>query len=131
MVDKLDLQIKNADNINAVETKEIVSYLIQTHLIPDIMGNIRAYAKQKFRCTACGAKYRRMPLLQKCTCGHKLLQTITRPSIEKYLPLAKKLVTKYDVDPYLKGRIMTLSDEIELLFGKGDGSQQLLTDFVN
>ena len=67
----------------------------------------------------------------KCTCGHKLLQTITRPSIEKYLPLAKKLVTKYDVDPYLKGRIMTLSDEIELLFGKGDGSQQLLTDFVN
>jgi len=24
-----------------------------------------------------------------------------------------------------------LSDEIELLFGKGDGSQQLLTDFVN
>jgi len=131
MVDKLDLQIRNADIINAVETRDIVSYLIQTHLIPDIMGNIRAYAKQKFRCTACGAKYRRMPLLQKCTCGHKLLQTITRPSIEKYLPLAKKLVIKYDVDPYLKGRIMTLSDEIELLFGKGDGSQQLLTDFVN
>ena len=72
-----------------------------------------------------------MPLLQKCTCGHKLLQKITRPSIEKYLQLEKKLVTKYDVDPYLKGRIMTLSDEIELLFGKGDGSQQLLTDFVN
>ena len=69
-------------------------------------------------------------LLQTIT-RHKLLQTITRPSIEKYLPLAKKLVTKYDVDPYLKGRIMTLSDEIELLFGKGDGSQQLLTDFVN
>ena len=131
MVDKLDLQIRNADIINAVETKEIISYLVQTHLIPDIMGNIRAYAKQKFRCTACGAKYRRMPLLQKCTCGHKLLQTITRPSIEKYLPLAKKLVTKYDVDPYLKGRIMTLSDEIKLIFGKGDGSQQLLTDFVN
>ena len=131
MVDKLDLQIRNADIINAVETRDIVSYLIQTHLIPDIMGNIRAYAKQKFRCTACGAKYRRMPLLRKCTCGHKLLQTITRPSIEKYLPLAKKLVIKYDVDPYLKGRIMTLSDEIELLFGKGDGSQQLLTDYVN
>jgi len=131
MVDKLDLQIRNADIINAVETRDIVSYLISTHLIPDIMGNIRAYAKQKFRCTACGAKYRRMPLLRKCTCGHKLLQTITRPSIEKYLPLAKKLVIKYDVDPYLKGRIMTLSDEIELLFGKGDGSQQLLTDYVN
>ena len=131
MVDKLDLQIRNADIINAVETKEIISYLVQTHLIPDIMGNIRAYARQKFRCTACGAKYRRMPLLQKCTCGHKLIQTITRPSIEKYLPLAKKLVTKYNVDPYLKGRIMTLSDEIKLIFGKGDGSQQLLTDYVN
>ena len=56
MVDKLDLQIRNADIINAVETRDIVSYLISTHLIPDIMGNIRAYAKQKFRCTACGAK---------------------------------------------------------------------------
>ena len=131
MVDKLDLQIRNADIINAVETRDIISYLLQTHLIPDIMGNIRAYARQKFRCTACGAKYRRMPLLRKCTCGHKLIQTITRPSIEKYLPLAKKLVIKYDVDPYLKGRIMTLSDEIELLFGKSDGSQQLLTDYVN
>ena len=51
MLDKFDLQIRNADMINVVDTKEIVSNVISTHLIPDIMGNLRAYARQSFRCT--------------------------------------------------------------------------------
>ena len=56
MLDKLDMQIRNADLIDAVDTKEIVSYVISTHLVPDIMGNLRAYGRQSFRCTACGQK---------------------------------------------------------------------------
>jgi len=131
MLDKLDMQIRNADLINAVDTKEIVSFVITTHLIPDIMGNLRAYGRQRFRCTACGQSYRRIPLLQYCTCGNHLIQTITRGSVEKYLKLAKRLVEKYDVGAYLTGRIYTLSDEIELVFGKSKGDQLLLTDYVN
>ena len=130
MLDKFDMQVKNADLIDAVNTSEIVSNVISTHLVPDIMGNLRAYARQNFRCTACGKSYRRMPLIQTCICGHKLIATITRGSVEKYLKLAKRLVEKYDVSEYQRGRIHALSDEIELVFGKNKGDQSLLTDYA-
>ena len=130
MLDKFDMQIKNANLIDAVDTNEIVSNVISTHLIPDIMGNLRAYARQSFRCTACGRSYRRLPLLQHCICGNKLIQTITRASVEKYLKLAKRLIEKYKMSTYQKGRIKALSDEIDLVFGKSDGDQALLTDYA-
>ena len=130
MLDKLDMQIRNADLIDAVDTNEIISNVISTHLIPDIMGNLRAYARQSFRCTACGRNYRRMPLLQHCVCGNKLIQTITRASVEKYLKLAKRLSKKYKMSKYQKGRIQNLSDEIDLVFGKSEGDQALLTDYA-
>ncbi|MBS1267907.1 MAG: DNA polymerase II large subunit [Nitrosopumilus sp.] len=129
MLDKFDMQVRNAELIDAVNTSEIVSNVISTHLVPDLMGNLRAYARQSFRCTACGKSYRRMPLIQTCTCSHKLIPTITRGSVEKYLKLAKRLVDKYDVGDYQRGRIHALSDEIELVFGKSKGDQQLLTDY--
>ena len=131
MLDKFDLQIRNADLINAVDPNEIVSNVISTHLVPDIMGNLRAYARQSFRCTACGRSYRRIPLIKKCTCGNQLIQTITRASVEKYLKLAKRLVKKHAISKYQKNRILALSDEIDLVFGKNQGEQALLTDYSN
>ena len=130
MLDKFDMQMKNAELIDVVNPSEIVSNVISTHLVPDIMGNLRAYARQNFRCTGCGKSFRRMPLIQTCVCGHKLIPTITRGSVEKYLKLAKRLVEKYDVGEYQKGRIYALSDEIELVFGKSKGDQSLLTDYA-
>ena len=129
MLDKFDMQVRNAELIDVVNPSELVSNVISTHLVPDIMGNLRAYARQSFRCTACGKSYRRMPLIQTCVCGHKLIATITRGSVEKYLKLAKRLVDKYDVGEYQRGRIHALSDEIELVFGKNQGDQSLLTDY--
>ena len=129
MLDKFDMQIKNADLIEAVDTTEIISNVISTHLVPDIMGNLRSYARQSFRCTACSRSFRRIPLQPNCVCGHNLIQTITKPSVEKYLKLAKRLVSKYDVGEYQTGRIHALSDEIELVFGKNVGDQSLLTDY--
>jgi len=129
MLDKFDMQMRNAELIDVVNPSEIVSNVISTHLVPDIMGNLRAYARQNFRCTGCGKSFRRMPLIQTCVCGHKLIPTITRGSVEKYLKLAKRLVEKYDVGEYQKGRIYALSDEIELVFGKSKGDQSLLTDY--
>ncbi len=130
MLDKFDMQMKNAELIDVVNPSEIVSNVISTHLVPDIMGNLRAYARQNFRCTGCGKSFRRMPLIQTCICGHKLIPTITRGSVEKYLKLAKRLVEKYDVGEYQRGRIHALSDEIELVFGKSKGDQSLLTDYA-
>jgi len=134
MLDKFDMQMKNAELIDVVNPSEIVSNVISTHLVPDIMGNLRAYARQNFRCTGCGKSFRRMPLIQTCDnvpCrGHKLIPTITRGSVEKYLKLAKRLVDKYDVGEYQRGRIYALSDEIELVFGKSKGDQSLLSDYA-
>ena len=130
MLDKLDLQIRNADLISAVDTDEIVSNLITTHLVPDIMGNLRSYARQSFRCTQCKESYRRPPLTGKCKCGNHLIQTISRSSVTKYLKLAKRLVEKYQVGRYQRNRIRVLSDEIDLVFGRKTEEQALLTDYA-
>ena len=131
VLEKLDMQIRTADMISAVDSSEVVSMVMTTHLLPDIMGNLRAYSGQSFRCTTCGASYRRIPLSQNCTeCGNKLIQTLTRPSVSKYLKLAKRLLGKYEIDPYLRGRVLALLDELELVFGKEDSDQALLTDYA-
>lgn len=131
VLEKLDMQIRTADMISVVDSSEVVSMVMTTHLLPDIMGNLRAYSGQSFRCTACGASYRRIPLSQNCTeCGNKLIQTLTRPSVSKYLKLAKRLLDKYEIDPYLRGRVLALLDELELVFGKEDSEQALLTDYA-
>jgi DNA polymerase II large subunit len=125
------MQIRTADIINAVDPSEVVSMVMTTHLLPDIMGNLRAYSGQSFRCTTCGASYRRIPLAGKCLeCNSKLIQTLTRPSVQKYLKLAKRLLDKYTIDPYLRGRVMSLLDELELVFGKEESNQSLLTDYA-
>ncbi|MDE1763071.1 MAG: DNA polymerase II large subunit [Thaumarchaeota archaeon] len=131
VLEKLDMQIRTADIINAVDPSEVVSMVMTTHLLPDIMGNLRAYSGQSFRCTTCGASYRRIPLAAKCLeCGNKLIQTMTRPSVQKYLKLARRMLGQYRIEPYLKGRVLSLLDELELVFGKEDGSQALLTDYA-
>jgi len=131
VLEKLDMQIRTADIINAVDPNEVVSMVMTTHLLPDIMGNLRAYSGQSFRCTTCGASYRRIPLVGKCLeCNNKLIQTMTRPSVQKYLQLAKRLLDKYRIDPYLKGRVISLLYELELVFGKEESNQSLLTDYA-
>ena len=129
MLDKLDMQLRNAELIDAVDSTEIVTFVISTHLVPDMRGNLRAYAQQKFRCTSCGKPYPRPPLIGSCTCGNALIPTISRASVEKYLRLAKRLVENYDVGPYHKDRIRSLSEEMDLVFGKSAGNQMLLSDY--
>lgn len=129
MIDKVDMQLRNAELIDVVDTTQLVSQVISTHLVPDIKGNLRAYAQQKMRCTACGKDYRRPPLTGVCVCRHPIIQTITRASVEKYLHMAQVLVDRYDVGPYQKDRIRSLLEEVEWVFGKSDGDQTLLTDY--
>ena len=131
MLNKLDLQLKNARMIRAVDLNETVLSVITTHLVPDMAGNLRSYARQEFRCTGCGKKYRRVPLARKCTdCGLKLAPNITRPTVEKYLALTKRLARKHDIGRYHRGRIALLADEISLVFGKSRGDQSTLGDYM-
>lgn len=133
MEEKLHFQIRTADIINAVNTSEVVTNLVTTHLVPDLAGNLKAYTRQKFRCTKCETIYRRVPINHKCNnkvngeiCGHLLIATITRQSISKYLRMATRLVDKYSVGPYLKDQIHNIDTELDMVFGKSPDQTQLV-----
>ncbi|MHB2036654.1 MAG: DNA polymerase II large subunit, partial [Nitrososphaerales archaeon] len=59
LTEKLDRQIEIAEKINAVNPNDVVKSVLRTHLLPDIIGNTKAYTSQRFRCKDCSAKYRR------------------------------------------------------------------------
>ena len=130
MKEKLEMQISTANLINSVDTDEVMSMVLTTHIIPDIMGNMRSYSSQSFRCNKCGEKYRRIPLLGKCaSCGNTLLQTVTRGSVEKYIALAEDLCNNFKVTGYLKSRIESLIVELNFIF-KSKENQPTLLDFI-
>jgi DNA polymerase II large subunit len=131
MEDKLNMQMNTANIIQAVDPDDVASMVLTTHILPDIMGNMRAYSSQSFRCNKCGVKYRRMPIIGKCIeCGNALLQTVTRGSVEKYIGIALDLCHKYKVDEYLVNRIKSLELELTLLFKNKEKTQFSITDFA-
>ena len=131
---KIERQLDIAEKVDAVNPNEVVKSLINTHLLPDIIGNSNAYLRQKFRCKnrTCEIKNRRMPLKGKCfKCGGKLQATVTKGSAMKYLPIVIKLSQKYDLGDYLTNRINLLAESSTYLFPSGrDKDQTELTAFV-
>ncbi|MGC8648667.1 MAG: DNA polymerase II large subunit [Candidatus Micrarchaeia archaeon] len=118
MQEKIDAQFKLMDKLNPINKPDTARRLILSHFIPDLMGNLHSFSKQTFRCVSCNAKYRRVPLIGKCTkCGGKIVLTISKGGIEKYLNVAISLTEKYELEDYLKQRILLLKDEIETVFG--------------
>jgi DNA polymerase II large subunit len=132
LAEKISKQIEVAEKIEAVSTKEVVESIIKTHLIRDIMGNMKKYATQSFKCKGCGRSYRRTTISGRCeTCGSDLRETLTRGSVEKYLSLARKLAHDYEVDDYIKARLDLIVKELDQLFEERERSTQLeLTDFA-
>src|ERR687890_1170364 len=131
MNEKLEMQIATAKLINAVDPDEVVSMVLTTHILPDIMGNMRSYSSQGFRCSNCGEKYRRMPLIGRCIgCGNELLQTVTRGSVEKYVGIATNMCDQFKISDYLRSRIETLTMELKLIFKEQKKEQSTLTEFM-
>jgi DNA polymerase II large subunit len=131
MEEKLDMQISTAKLINAVDPDEVVSMVLMTHILPDIMGNIRSYSSQAFRCSKCGEKYRRMPLMGRCIeCKNELLQTVTRGSVEKYIGIASDLCNRFRVNDYLRSRVESLAMELKLIFKEQRKEQSTLVEFM-
>jgi DNA polymerase II large subunit len=132
MEEKLDMQIATAKLINAVDTDEVVSMVLTTHILPDIMGNMRSYSSQGFRCSSCGEKYRRVPLIGRCIrCDNELLQTVTRGSVEKYMGIAANMCNQYKMNDYLQSRIESLMTELKLTFKEEKKEQSTLTEFMD
>ena len=132
MEDKIDAQLHLAKIIKAVNDKKVAEKILTTHFNPDIMGNLRKYALQTFRCVKCNEKYRRPPLSNagKCTkCGGNVILTVNRGGIEKYIPKALKLSRDFDLDDYTIQRMELIKEYVESLTNNPKIKQQKLADF--
>ncbi len=130
MSDKVLKQAELQGKIIAVDQKDALERLLHYHLFPDIIGNTRAFSRQKLRCVKCNAKFRRIPLSGTCSCGGNIILTIAKGSIKKYLEIAKNIIITYDLKPYLLQRINLCEEEIDSLFlDKEEKKQKSLSDF--
>ncbi len=130
MNDKVENQIELAEKIRAVDQKGVVEGVLKSHFLPDMMGNVRAFSRQKVRCTKCNRKYRRVPLTGECKCGSHLILSVSKGSVVKYLEISKKLATRYPIDPYLMQRIEIQEFGINSLFESDKSKQSSLDVFL-
>jgi DNA polymerase II large subunit len=130
MVEKMKSQLILAEKIRAVNEKDVAERVINTHFLPDLIGNLRAFSRQKFRCVDCNAKYRRIPLQGKCLkCGGNLTLTVHYGTITKYLEISKEVSEKYSVNDYTRQRINLIDLEIRSLFENEKSKQIRISDF--
>jgi DNA polymerase II large subunit len=127
MKDKLLSQMDLAEKIRAVDAADVAALVINKHFIKDIKGNLRKFSQQEFRCVNCNAKYRRPPLIGKCTaCSGKIIFTIAEGSVIKYYEPSMELAEKYDLPVYLKQTLELTRQRIESVFGKEKEKQEAL-----
>lgn len=129
MREKVEAQIALAESIRAVDQRGVVERVLSSHFLPDIMGNSRAFSKQKVRCPKCGAKYRRIPLTGKCSCGGNLILSVSKGSVTKYLEISQELVNRYPVSHYLRQRLEIQEYGIKSLFESDKSKQSSLDIF--
>jgi DNA polymerase II large subunit len=107
----------------------VAEKVIQTHFVPDLIGNLRAFSRQGVRCK-CGAKYRRMPLKGVCRkCGSRLILTVSKGAVEKYMNVSQTMAEKYDASDYIKQRLEIIKSGIDSLFVNDKRKQVKIEDF--
>lgn len=125
MEEKLKGQMDIADKIVAVDASDVARLVIEKHFLKDIKGNLRKFSQQQFRCVNCNTKYRRPPLVGKCTaCGGKIIFTVSKGSIIKYLEPAISLAEKYALPDYLQQNLELTKRRVESIFGKEKERQE-------
>ena len=138
MLDKLESQLELSEKIRAVNAEYVAQKILTSHFMKDIAGNLRAFTTQKFRCVKCNRKYRRPPLKGVCVrCGGKLLMTVHKGGIAKYITPAENLVTRYHLDSYYTDRLKLIRNELDSIFPSveepvevQDNTQISLTSFM-
>jgi len=72
-----------------------------------------------------------VPLSGRCEkCNGKLLLTINKGGIEKYIKLAKEVVEKYHLSPYTMQRLEQVEKEISSIFEDETKKQSSLAQFL-
>lgn len=125
MEEKLKGQMDIADKIVAVDASDVARLVIEKHFLRDIKGNLRKFSQQQFRCVNCNEKFRRPPLVGKCTsCGGRIIFTVSEGSIIKYLEPAISLAKKYALPSYLHQTLELTKIRVESIFGKDKEKQE-------
>ncbi len=130
MQEKMEGQMLLASRIRACDTSDVARLIIDKHFIRDIKGNLRKFTQQEWRCVTCNTKFRRPPLIGRCTkCKGKIIFTIAEGSVVKYLQPSLDLAEKYNVPTYMQQDLWLLSRKIESLFGREKEKQTGLGEF--
>ncbi len=131
MIAKMEGQLALARKIRAVNEEDVVSRIINFHFLPDLIGNLKAFTSQQFRCTKCNSKYRRIPLKGECPhCGGNLTMTVHRSSVIKYLDVSKRISEEYGISNYLRQRLGLVEEAIESTFQDESKQVSKLEDFL-
>jgi DNA polymerase II large subunit len=131
MIEKMEAQLALARRIKAVDPQDVAERVIESHFLPDLIGNLRSFSKQKVRCTKCNAKYRRPPLRGTCPkCGGNVVLTVHEGSVKKYLDTSLRIADEYNVRHYTKQRLELLDLEMKSLFESDKVKQKGLADFM-
>lgn len=130
MTDKMDAQLSLGEKIRAVDERDVATRVINKHFLPDMAGNLRSFSAQRFRCNRCGEKFRRIPMSGKCTkCGNKVIMTVYKGSVMKYLEVSKRISEKYDISKYTRDRIDILEMSMKSVFDNDKVKKCTLEDF--
>jgi len=131
MKEKIEAQLGLAQKIAAVDSKDAAERLVLSHFFPDLYGNLRSFSRQQFRCVDCNLKYRRVPLSGKCSkCGGKLLLTVNKGGVQKYLAIAQGVVEEYQLPHYMKQRLILLEKNIKSVFEDETSKQFNIAEFM-
>jgi Archaeal DNA polymerase II, large subunit len=131
MMDKTDAQLELARKLRAVDATDVAERVIEGHFLPDLIGNLRAFASQESRCIDCERKYRRMPLSGSCReCGGRVTLTVHQGSVRKYLEPAMHVAEAYGCRPYTTQRLEVLAATIDSVFENDHNRQSGIADFM-
>ena len=129
MLEKTEAQLNVARKIRATDERDVAEKVIQSHFVPDLIGNLRAFSRQGVRCK-CGAKFRRIPLKGVCPkCGSRLILTVSKGAVEKYMDVSQKMAEKYNASDYIKQRLELIKEGIDNLFENDKRKQVKIEDF--
>ena len=152
MIDKMEGQLELGLRLRGVDVRKVASSVIRSHFLPDLRGNLNAFARQKVRCLKCGHSYRRMPLSGKCIqprkaagkglssvgvsrsegdlCAGNLALTVSEGAVRKYIKVTQHVMEKYGVDIYTKQNVEWLANSTDSLFMNDRAKQMSLSDFL-
>jgi len=113
---KLKAQLSLLQKLTSVDKIKVLQNMLDTHLIRDFSGNVRALYTSGFRCAKCGARFRRLPMSGSCSaCGCRVQPNVHIANVVKYYDLIKYIARNFELEPYYVEAIKALGEEAKHL----------------